>query len=164
MQTPAPPHMHTRVFAARRLKCTRPSPSRVRHFQGLLPLATRLCPALLAAALATLPAHAACPPQCAVAASVVNAAGVPDPVATATGRLRFDGAGLSRPSAAAVKDLAAALKRMPAQATVTLKIAADTGLAAPAAASQLAARQRALSQALQAEGVEAGRVRLVAGP
>lgn len=135
------------------------------RFTRICTLLPVLAVALAAApALAATPALAGCPPQCALAASVVNAAGVPEAVAAAAGRLRFEGAGLAAASATAVRELAAEIRRMPPQATVTLKLAADSGLSGPAAASQTAARQRALAQALQQQGVDSGRVKLVAGP
>ncbi len=119
---------------------------------------------LAAAAAATGPAWAGCPPQCVTASSVVNAAGVPDGLASAAGRLQFRGPGLAAGSNPAVQALAAEIRRLPAGASVTLRVATDAGLTGSAATSQANTRQRALQQALQAAGVKPGQVKLDSGP
>jgi len=120
--------------------------------------------ALLGLALLAPPAaRAACPASCVTASSVVNAAGVPDALTSAAGRLQFRGDGLAPGGAAAIKALAGEIKRLPANASVTLRVGADSALVGPAAGTQAAARQRALQQALQKEGVKPGQVKLEAG-
>lgn len=113
------------------------------------------------AAVAVAPARAAtCPAVCATAASVLHAAGVPPKLKAAAARLRFDGNGMAASDAAAVQAMAAAFKGLPPKAVVALKVAADSVLQGSAARQQVAARQRALRQALQAAGVSGSRFKL----
>jgi len=120
--------------------------------------------ALLGLALLAPPAaRAACPDGCATVSSVVNAAGVPAALSSAAGRLPFRGDGLAPGGNAAIKALAVEIKRLPANASVTLRVSADSALVGPAAGLQAAARQRALQQALQKEGVKPAQVTLEAG-
>jgi len=121
--------------------------------------------ALLGLALLAPPAaRAACPlSSCATVSSVVNAAGVPAALSSAAGRLPFRGDGLAPGGNAAIKALAVEIKRLPANASVTLRVSADSALVGPAAGLQAAARQRALQQALQKEGVKPAQVTLEAG-
>ena len=115
----------------------------------------------LALSAAVPPAYAAkCPEDCATAASVLHAAGVPPELKLAAARLRFDGNGMAAGDAAAVQAMAAAFKGLPAKAVVNLKVAADSVLQGSAARRQVAARQRALKQALQAAGVSGSRFKV----
>ena len=115
----------------------------------------------LAFSAAVAPARAAtCPAVCATAASVLHAAGVPPDLKAAAARLRFDGNGMAASDAAAVQAMAAALKGLPPKAVVALKVAADSVLQGSAARQQVAARQRALRQALQAAGVNGSRFKV----
>ena len=115
----------------------------------------------LAFSATVVPAHAAsCPSVCASAASVLHAAGVPPELKLAAAQLRFDGNGMAAGDAAAVQAMAAALKGLPAKAVVNFKVAADSVLQGSAARQQVAARQRALKQALQAAGVGGSRFKV----
>ena len=110
---------------------------------------------------AVAPARAAtCPAACATAASVLHAAGVPPDLKAAAARLRFDGNGMAASDAAVVQAMAAAFKGLPPNAVVALKVAADAVLQGSAARQQVAARQRALRQALQAAGVSGSQFKL----
>ncbi len=128
-------------------------------------LPTAVAAALLGLALVYSPAAGAgCPPTCATASSVVNAAGVPTKLARAAAQLQFRGDTLSPAAAGAVKTLAAEIKRLPASARVTLRVGADGSLTGAAASSQVSARQRAVQQALEQQGVRAAQLLLEALP
>ncbi len=108
---------------------------------------------LVALALAAAPhgaAWAACKPTCAIAASVVHAAGVPPGLRQALQKLEFNGTGLAAGDAAVVQDIVRALAAMPAGTQVTLSTRADPGLTGSAATRQAQARAQALSQAVRA--------------
>ncbi len=122
------------------------------------PMTCLLALAVVVTSLAPQAAQATCPPSCAMADSVVNAAGVPEDLSRMATRLAFNADGLAPASARTVKELAAEIKRLPAGATLTLRVGADSGLAGAAAARQAAARQQALQTALAKEGVKAGQV------
>lgn len=113
---------------------------------------------LLCALVAPLSALAAgCPPKCTSVSSVVHAAGVPTGVAQAVDRLSFEGNTLKEADAT-VKELVAAIKALPPNAVVALKVGADDGLSGAAAKRQATARAAALRTALTQGGVPARRV------
>lgn len=99
-----------------------------------------------------------CLPRCISSSSVVHAAGVPPDFLAAAKRLRFQGDTLAPADAAVVTDMARALKALPPRAVLSMKTAADAGLAAPAARKQATARAQALKTALVAAGVAADRL------
>lgn len=93
---------------------------------------------------------AKCKPNCAVADSVVHAAGVPPGLRLALQRLEFNGTALAAADAAVVKDMVRTLAGLPAGAQVSLSTRADTGLTGMAAARQAQGRAQILDQALRA--------------
>ena len=72
-------------------------------------------------------AWAKCKPDCAVADSVVHAAGVPPGLRLALQRLEFNGTALAAADAAVVKDIVRTLAALPASAQVQLSTRADPG-------------------------------------
>ena len=106
----------------------------------------------LALALAAVPPAlwAKCKPNCAVADSVVHAAGVPPGLRLALQRLEFNGTALAAGDAAVVKDIVRTLAGLPAGAQVSLTTRADPGLAGMAAARQAQGRAQMLEQAVRA--------------
>lgn len=128
-------------------------------------LPTAVAAALLGLAVVISPAaRASCPAICVSASSVVNAAGVPTKLARAAAQLRLRGDALAPDAAGQVKALAAEIKRLPASARLTLRVAADSSLTGAAASSQASARQRAVQQALEKQGVRAAQLVLEALP
>ena len=116
--------------------------------------------ALLTLALAMAGVHPAswakCKPNCAVADSVVHAAGVPPGLRLALQRLEFNGAALAAADAAVVKDIVRTLAGLPAGAQVSLSTRADSGLTGMAATRQAQGRAQMLERALRAELKAAG--------
>lgn len=121
---------------------------------------------VLTAVLALPSAWAGCKPGCAVAASVVHAAGVPVGLARALQQLDFNGAGLAASDAAVVKNIVASLATLPAGAQMSLAVRADSGLTGSAATRQAQARAQALDQAVRAglkgAGAKAGVLKEIA--
>jgi hypothetical protein len=115
---------------------------------------------LLLAAAAQGAAAAGCKPACAVASSVVHAAGVPPDLGRALQQLEFKGTALAPGDAAAVKDIVRSLAALPAGAQMSLAVHADSALKGAAATRQAQARAQALDQAvragLKAAGAKAG--------
>lgn len=113
---------------------------------------------LVATVLAALPAvsWAKCKPDCAVADSVVHAAGVPPALRQALQSLEFNGTGLAAGDAAAVQDIVRALAALPAGSQVALSARGDPGLAGSSATRQARARAKALEQAVRAGLKSAG--------
>ena len=93
---------------------------------------------------------AKCKPDCAIADSVVHAAGVPPALRTALQRLEFNGTGLAAGDAAVVTDIVRALAALPAGAQVALSTRADPGLTGSTATRQAQARAQALEKAVRA--------------
>lgn len=113
-----------------------------------------------AAALLTAAVHPAlwakCKPDCALASSVVHAAGVPPGLRLALQRLEFNGTALAAGDAAVVKDIVRTLSGLPAGSQVTLNTRADAGVSGMAATRQAQARAQILEQALRAALKAAG--------
>ncbi len=107
---------------------------------------------LLALAMAAVhpAAWAKCKPNCAVADSVVHAAGVPPGLRLALQRLEFNGTALAAGDTAVVRDIVRMLAGLPAGAQVALSTRADTTLTGMAAARQAQGRAQILDQALRA--------------
>ncbi len=99
---------------------------------------------------------AKCQPNCAVASSVVHAAGVPPGLRLALQRLQFSGSGLAAGDGAVVKDIVRTLSGLPAGSQVSLSTRADAGITGVAGARQAQARAQALEQALRAALKAAG--------
>lgn len=110
--------------------------------------------AVLALAFAMFIVHPAawakCKPNCAVADSVVHAAGVPPGLRLALQRLEFNGTALATADAAVVRDIVRTLAGLPAGAQVLLSTRADPGLTGMAASRQAQARAQMLERALRA--------------
>ena len=117
--------------------------------RSLMVLACVLASALGVAAAPTS-VWAKCKPNCAVASSVVHAAGVPPGLRLALQRLEFNGSALAAGDAAVVKDIVRALAGLPASVQVSLSTRADAGLTGTAAARQAQARAQALELAVRA--------------
>ena len=110
--------------------------------------------AIGAAAVLMVTVHPAlwakCKPNCAVASSVVHAAGVPPGLRLALQRLEFNGSALAAGDSAVVTDIVRTLSGLPAGSQVSLSTRADVGVNGVAAARQAQARAQALEQALRA--------------
>jgi len=120
--------------------------------------ATLAAAVALAVALAAphAAAQAKCKPDCAIAASVVHAAGVPLALRQALQRLEFNGTGLAAGDAAVVQDIVRTLAALPAGTQVALSTRADAGLTGSTATRQAQARAQALEQAVRAGLKSAG--------
>ena len=127
------------------------------HHSGmrqLLPVAVLI---LVAQAGHTAQAGAkVCPPNCVVADSVVNAAGVDPDMFTAIAFLK--GSVTPTVSASTLKAIVSAYKAKGAGRVMQLTVAADVTLTGEAATRQASARATALQRKLTAAGIPAAKV------